>query len=34
MEQGQWLLVGTNFLANNFLALAAALAGMALARLL
>jgi len=34
MEQGQWLLVGTNFLANNVLTLAAALAGMALARLL
>jgi len=34
MEQGQWLLVGSNFLANNVLTLAAALAGMALARLL
>ena len=34
MEQGRWLLVGSNFLANNVLALAAALAGMALARLL
>ena len=31
-EQGQWLLMATNFLANNFLCLGAALAGMALAR--
>jgi len=34
IEQGQWLLVGANFVSNNVLALAAALAGMALARLL
>ena len=33
-EQGQWLLMATNFLANNLLCLAAALAGMALARVL
>jgi fluoride exporter len=33
-EQGQWLLMATNFLANNILCLAAALAGMALARVL
>ena len=31
-EQGQWLLMATNFLTNNFLCLGAALAGMALAR--
>lgn len=31
-EQGQWLLMFTNFLTNNLLCLAAALAGMALAR--
>ena len=31
-EQGQWLLLVTNFLTNNLLCLAAALAGMALAR--
>ena len=34
MERGQWLLVGANFVSNNVLALAAALGGMALARLL
>lgn len=33
-EQGQWLLMATNFLANNILCLAAVLAGMALARVL
>lgn len=33
-EQGQWLLMITNFLANNILCLAAVLAGMALARVL
>lgn len=33
-EQGQWLLMATNFLANNLLCLGAALAGMALARVL
>jgi fluoride exporter len=33
-EQGQWLLVFTNFFSNNLLCLAAALAGMALARVL
>ena len=33
-EQGQWLLMATNFLANNLLCLAAALAGMGLARVL
>ena len=33
-EQGQWLLMGANFLANNLLACVAALAGMALARAL
>ena len=33
-EHGQWLLMSANFLANNFLCLAAALAGMALARAL
>lgn len=31
-EQGQWLLMTVNFLTNNGLCLAAALAGMALAR--
>jgi CrcB protein len=31
-EQGQWLLMFTNFLSNNVLCLAGALAGMALAR--
>ena len=31
-EQGQWLLLATNFLANNFLCFAAVVAGMALAR--
>ena len=31
-EQGQWLLMVTNFLTNNLLCLTAALAGMALAR--
>ncbi len=33
-EQGQWLLMFTNFFSNNFLCLGAALAGMALARVL
>jgi CrcB protein len=33
-EQGQWLLMCTNFLSNNLLCLAGALAGMALARVL
>ena len=33
-EQGQWLLIVTNILANNLLCLAAALAGMGLARVL
>jgi len=33
-EQGQWLLMFTNFFSNNLLCLAAALAGMALARVL
>jgi len=33
-EQGQWLLMTTNFLANNLLCLMAALAGMGLARVL
>lgn len=33
-EQGQWLLMIANFLTNNVLSLAAAVAGMALARLL
>jgi fluoride exporter len=33
-EQGQWLLMFTNFASNNLLCLAAALAGMALARAL
>jgi len=31
-EQGQWLLLFTNFFSNNLLCLGAALAGMALAR--
>ena len=34
LEQGQWLLMTTNFLSNNILCLGAALAGMALARAL
>jgi CrcB protein len=33
-EQGQWLLMLTNVLTNNFLCLGGALAGMALARVL
>ena len=33
-EQGQWLLMATNILTNNLLCLAAALAGMVLARVL
>ena len=33
-EQGQWALLFTNFLSNNLLCLAAALAGIALARVL
>jgi fluoride exporter len=33
-EQGQWLLMWTNILTNNILCLLAALAGMALARVL
>ena len=33
-EQGQWLLTLTNIFTNNFLCLAGALAGMALARVL
>jgi CrcB protein len=33
-EQGQWLLMATNFVANNLLCLGAALAGMSLARAL
>ncbi len=33
-EQGQWLLMFTNFLTNNLLCLTGALAGMALARVL
>ena len=33
-EQGQWLLMLTNFLSNNILCLGAAVAGMALARVL
>ena len=33
-EQGQWLLMVTNILSNNLLCLGAALAGMALARVL
>lgn len=34
LEQGQWLLMFTNFVSNNVLCLGAALAGMALARAL
>jgi CrcB protein len=34
LEQGQWVLMLTNVLSNNLLRLAAALAGMALARVL
>lgn len=33
-ERGQWLLMATNFVANNVVACCAALAGMALARVL
>ena len=33
-ERGQWLLMATNFLANNVVACCAALGGMALARVL
>ena len=33
-EQGQWRLMAINFLSNNLLCLAAAVAGMAVARLL
>jgi fluoride exporter len=33
-EQGQWLLMATNIVSNNLLCLVAALAGMALARVL
>jgi fluoride exporter len=33
-EQGQWMLLFANFLSNNLLCLGAALAGMALARVL
>jgi len=33
-ERGQWLLMTTNFLSNNLLACGAAVAGMALARVL
>jgi len=33
-EQGQWMLMATNVFANNLLCLAAALAGMGLARVL
>ena len=33
-EQGQWALMATNIIANNLLSLVAALAGMALARVL
>jgi CrcB protein len=33
-EQGQWLLMGANFLTNNLLACVAVVAGMALARVL
>ncbi len=33
-EQGQWALMATNIIANNLLSLLAALAGMALARVL
>ena len=34
VEQGQWMMMAANFVANNLLCLAAALAGMALARVL
>jgi fluoride exporter len=34
LEQGQWLLMMTNILANNLLCLLAAVAGMAMARVL
>jgi CrcB protein len=34
LEQGQWTLMATNFLANNLLACAAVVGGMALARVL
>jgi len=33
-ERGQWMLMGINFISNNLLACVAALAGMALARVL
>ena len=33
-EQGQWMMMAANFVANNLLCLAAALTGMALARVL
>jgi fluoride ion exporter CrcB/FEX len=33
-EQGRWLLMASNILANNLLCLGAAVAGMALARVL
>jgi CrcB protein len=33
-EQGQWMMMAANFVSNNLLCLAAALAGMALARVL
>ena len=33
-EQGQWMMMAANFISNNLLCLAAALAGMALARVL
>jgi CrcB protein len=33
-EQGQWMMMAGNFVSNNLLCLAAALAGMALARVL
>ena len=33
-QQGQWMMMAANFLANNLLACAAVLAGMALARVL
>jgi len=33
-EQGQWMMMAANFASNNLLCLAAALAGMALARVL
>jgi len=34
LEKGQWMLMAVNFLSNNLLACGAALAGMALARVL